>query len=139
MREKYTATDAQDDWELEQLFRKLGGERASKAIARRKKSKPLGRPEDNHISLLVEMVQIIQRDGYDFGNKQAQSKAAREVAKKRPKGRTDVTKTLIKKVNAALERARVISLWEGKKLFITIQVDRDRSAPSGHVPEGANV
>jgi hypothetical protein len=141
----YTELDAQDDYELEQLFQKLGAERAWKAIARRK-TKPLGRPEENHTSYLFEMTCIMKRDGDDFWDQRAISKAAREVAKKSPKGRKDISKTLIKKFNVLLVEAWANELREMIELSVKthvqradIQVLRDRWAPYGHLPEGAAV
>jgi hypothetical protein len=134
----YTELDAQDDYELERLFRKLGAERAWKAIARRR-TKPLGRPEENHMPYLMEMMLIMERDGRDFRNQRAISKAARQVANKRPKGRKDISKTLIKKFNAMLVKAWTDKFWEMIELSMKmqvlqrtdIQVLRKRWAPHG--------
>src|SRR5690349_21531722 len=143
--EDYTTADMQDDRELELLFQKLGGDRVWKAIARRK-MKRLGRPEYNHTPHLLEMMCIMKRDGCDFRNQRAVAKAAREVANKRPAGRKDISKTLIKKFHALLKELwtdTVVGIMKNSiRMQITrakIQAVRERWTPYSHLAEGAAV
>ena len=103
MSDDHTAADAEADRRLDQLCRELGDEIMRKASARRWHPKRRrGRPTENHMPSLLQMMRIILEEGYnDIRDRSLIADIAREVHKTGPQDflrrRQDPTKTLIKK------------------------------------------